>query len=116
VRVGEADTLRIERLSFDHVAHFGQVGYARRGKEVKVFEGCCSTPQRAKSEFGDDKRMHGDLIVGEQILHFRNRSSKVVDPDGCVREDHKVSARRRGMYSSSGMVPPRAASRSAASC
>ncbi len=115
MRVREADALRVESVSLDHVPDFPGLGDTDLRKQIEVNEGSRSITQGSESELSDNERVRGNLIAGEQIPQFRQRRSKMVDPDGSIGENHRFWTRRRGMSSSSGMVPPRAASRCAAS-
>src|SRR5690242_9636355 len=66
-------------------------------------------------KLADDEGMHGCFLGQKQTAEFRILSPKVADPDRSIDQGHRRLALRRRPARKSGMVPPRAARRFAAS-
>ena len=79
-------------------------------------ENRCPVAQAAQSQFSDHKWMAKDLALIEEADKFFVATTKVVNPDGCVDQNHwPGSAWRRDTFSRLGSLPPSKARRRALS-
>src|SRR6266849_6140481 len=68
-----------------------------------------------KRQLANHKRMTENLLRGEQRAKSLVGDAQMINPNRGINEDHPRLVRRRGIGLSSGIVPPRRASRLAAS-
>src|ERR1035437_8418799 len=115
VRVCEANTLRVESVRLYHVPHFVERGNIHFEQPLQVVQHFLPVVQRAKRKTRNNEGVHHDLPAAKEPLHLRVAVAKMVNPDGSVCQDHRLSALTRLMYSKSGSDPPTAASRREAS-
>jgi len=110
MRIRRTDTVAVKGSRFDHLPHLFQSRHCRTRQVIQKRKSLCALPQRAKCQFPDKKRMDDNAATVEQLAHFLVARTEIVDPDGSVCENHCSPTLRRGTSSSSGIVPPSAAS------
>ena len=97
-----------ERASI-HPPHFFPC-YPQARQSFQQRQSLRPLPQRPQSQLCDEERMS----YNARAVQLLSRNSpvartEVVNPDGCVGENHSPLALRRGIFSNSGIVPPNAA-------
>ena len=102
-------------MRFDHLSHFTQSRHLDRWQHFKCEQRLFPAVERAQGQFRDNKWVHSDVEQVELNTQCAIVRPQMVDPYGRIRQDQSSSTRRRGISASSGMVPPRAASRREAS-
>lgn len=101
-------------MSPDELQHLIVARYAQ-GREFAEQINCLGgLSKMAERQLTDDERMRHHAAVPEFADQHWDGSSKVIDPDGRVDEDHRdfVGRRRRGALARLSL-PPRAARRRA---
>src|ERR1035438_4787823 len=98
------------------MADLSFAGYRRLRQPGQIAERSGAVLEVPASQFTNDEWVHTGGAVGEQLREAHIALPEVIDPDGSVDQNHRaLPDLRRRPASKLGMVPPRAASRRAAS-
>jgi predicted nucleic acid-binding protein len=115
VGIDIADAAPEQRMTIDQAEHFLVLGNDRLRQVAQVAEKGIPRSQIAEREFADHKRVSEDLASVEERRELLIACVQMLDPDRCIDQDHSGFGRRRGIGLRSGWLPPRRASRRAAS-
>jgi hypothetical protein len=116
VCIDPAGTASPKLAPFHQLQCFLVSSLQRVRKFCQVCENLATLSQISARKLTQDERMHQTHTVLEKFSEAGMTFAKVLDPDGGVGQHrHNVAARRRGIGSSCGWLPPRAARRFAAS-
>src|SRR5271167_1321096 len=110
-----ADAASEQDLAIDQPEYFFVRGTDRLRQPLRDPYDVVTLPQIAQRELARDERMSENLAVAKQFAEYRVGRPQVFDPDRRIDQDHLGFGRRRGIGLRLGSLPPRRASRRAAS-
>jgi len=98
VNIDESQTAAVQMMTLDEKERL--IIRDRRGvrKIGKQGQNLPPIPQVSASQFTDNKRMHHNLGIVQQTRQPCLVGAKVVDPHGCVDQDHSGSAAARRRF------------------
>src|SRR6266436_3766906 len=110
-----ADAAAVKRFAIDELEHFQVRGAGRLRHPPQYPQNVVTLSQIAERKLAQHERMPEHPAVFEQRVEYRAGRPEMLDPDRRIDEDHPRFVRRRGISARSGSLPPRRASRRAAS-
>ncbi len=112
MHINQPNAFSHQLMTFNKKEHFIILGAGCRRQCMEQRNNLFAVFQIAASQLTDHKRMNHHLLLFQQIDQLCIGFTKMVNPNGCIDQNH-AAVLRRGTSFTSGSLPPRAASRSA---
>src|ERR1035438_2011453 len=107
VSVDQANAEVVQTASLNHSPHLAQFRHSHLWQKVQQGKRPGAVLQRSKGKFCNDGRMDDDVPLVQMLPHFLVSRTKVLNPDGCIRENQFRPTLRRGIVFNFGIVPSR---------
>src|ERR1700730_13780908 len=108
--VSQTDPQAVQTERFNHQPYLAHMRHSHLWQKVQQCKRLGTLLQRSQSQFRNDKRVNYDVPLVKMLSHFRAFRTEVINPNRRICQNQFDLTRRRRIFFSFGMVPPRDAS------